>query len=264
MAIEAKGAARGQTFPFKVTNPSPYDPFSKKGDEDDSAYYVLRPGVEFWRPWIRVPNGPAFVWPLGIEGFTLSVDSTLGIHKYIGDNAVQVDVIHKGQENFAMSGNLPGDTGPENARKLRDVFYADTPRRGKILFIPGILPYAQRVVLANLRIDHGEDDRGEDLRYSLDVVRIGYDEDYKADPRLTDPDTQPQSGGSGSSGKKVAASPKKFAVTATVNTLRKIASAKNTNWNTLYTKNEALFVKLKIAYMRAPDYKIKLGTKINY
>jgi hypothetical protein len=249
---------KGQKFPFKVTNPHPFNPFASdddpdRGNEKDDAYYVLIPGVNFWRPWIRVPSGPAFVWPLGVEGFNLTVEPQIGVHRYIGDNAVVVDVTHKGEERFNLSGNLPGDSASENARALRDVVYADTPRLGKIIFIPGILPYAQRVVVASFNITRADDDRGEDLTYSLDVVRIGYDPSYQAMPQLGEEVPQP------TTGKKTAA---KFTVTAKYNTLRKIAVLKKRDWNQLYNKNEKFFNKHKVPFPKVPDYKMPLGTKV--
>lgn len=249
----------GQKFPFKVTNPHPFNPFLKdddpnRGDENDDAYYTLLPGVNFWRPWLRVPSGPAFVWPLGIEGFSLSVEPQLGVHRYIGDNAVVVDVTHKGEERFNLSGNLPGNSGPENARALRDVVYADTPRLGKVLFIPGILPYAQRVVVASFNTSRGEDDRGEDLTYSLDVVRIGYDPTYQAEPRYGEEASQPTKGVS--AGKGAAA----FTTTAKYNTLRKISMLKKRDWNQLYNKNAKLYA--NVPFPKVPDHKLAVGTKV--
>src|SRR6267142_156717 len=85
------------------TAAGPYNRFGSQGptgDFNDTAHFVLSPGTDFLRPWLAIRNGPAFQWPLGLEGFQMTVDPQLGIHKYIGDNAVTVDVIHAGEEHF--------------------------------------------------------------------------------------------------------------------------------------------------------------------
>ena len=126
-----------------IFDDGPYDQWATRGDEDDTTYYIRRPGEAFLRPWLAIPNGIAFLWPLGLEGFSLTIDPTLGIHKYIGDNAVKVDVVHKGEERISMSGSFPGKTGPDAMQALYNVVYADTPPGGKVLYLPHALDYTR-------------------------------------------------------------------------------------------------------------------------
>lgn len=263
-----------QSYPFdksKAFLKGPYNPFADPkrgelvGDPDDPAMYVLIPGQNFFRPWISVPGGRAFVWPLGTEGFTVSIDPTLGIHKYIGDNAVKVDVIHKGEEHLTLTGSFPGLTSTEAFRALRDIIYADTPDKGKILYVPHLFTYTQRVVVANASFDRGSDDRGTDMNYSIELVRLGpgaaVHEDQVVDAEPQGTTTAKTTGAKGGSGK---GAHRKFKVNGTTNTLRKIAKLKKTTWKILYDKNQAVFRKLSIPAHQAPDKRLPLGTVIYY
>lgn len=260
-----------QAFPFdkaKAFTDGPYNPFTDGGDPNDTAQYILAPGANFLRPWISVPGGRAFVWPLGVEGFSLSIDPQLGIHKYIGDNAVKVDVIHKGEEHVSMSGSFPGVTSIGAFRALRDMVYADTPERGKILYIPHLFTYTQRVVIASARFDHGQEDRGTDLTYDLELVRLGPGTAV-SENQLIEPEPQGAIGAktSGAKGASGAGTHRPFRVNGTYNTLRKIASLKlgNSNkWKVLYDKNQGVFRKLAIPTYQVPDKRLPLGTVIYY
>lgn len=251
-----------QDFPFNPDDANtqfPYNPFTGDGDEDDDARYILRPGEDFKRPWLAVPGGMAFIWPLPVEGFDLSIEPTLGKHRYIGDNAVKVDVIHKGEETITLDGNFPGLTGAATLRALRDVVYADTPSGGKILALPGILPYAQRVVVSRASFSRSQDDRGNGFTYSIEFAREGLAEKFKNEP-IDSPIGQPPVGGKGSA-------PRTFVVTAKFNTLRKIASHlfnDANRWRELYNKNTALFKKLGIPLSQAPNHKLAKGRQIKY
>lgn len=266
-----------QAYPFdknKAFLKGPFNPFADekngelRGDPDDSAMYVLEPGANFLRPWISVPGGRAFVWPLGVEGFSLTIDPTLGIHKYIGDNAVKVDVVHKGEEHLSMTGTFPGVTSIDAFRALRDIVYADTPERGKILYIPHLFTYTQRVVVVSARFDRPEDGRGTDLSYTIDLVRLGPGTTVHED-QLVDP--EPQGGAaaktSGAKGASDAGVHRKFVVNGTYNTLRKIAALKlksASKWRVLYDKNQGVFRRLHIPAHEAPNKRLPLGTVIYY
>lgn len=241
------------------TTSAPYDPFLERGDADDPAQYVAQPGVNFLRPWIAIRNGPAFQWPLGMEGVTVQVDPTLGIHKYIGGNAVTVDVIHAGEEHFTMTGNFPGNSAPDLVRALRDIVYQGSPSEGKILWLPEIVTYAQRVQIASFSAARTEDARGRDMTYSIEFVRLGMLKTSKARnivPAVTNPTHPPK-----------APSTRNVHVDSKHNTLRKIARWKlgsATKWRTIYNKNRDYFVKHKVPLAKAPDYRIPNGTYIHY
>jgi hypothetical protein len=252
-----------QVLPDKSNTDFPYDvitqPGHPRGDRDDSARYLLAPGLDFERPWLTIPGGMAFVWPGGIEGFTCRIDPTLGIHKYIGDNAVVVDVTHRGQEVVTLSGTFPGLTSVDAFLALRDLIYQDMPEKGLILYVPFLYPKTQRVFVQSANFDHPEDSRLRDLHYTIDFVRVGVG-DVQPDSNLRTDTPQP---GSNTRGK----APHVFIVNATTNTLRKIARVKlkdATRWDELYRKNEKFFTKRKIAMHAVPDYRLPTGTKISF
>lgn len=251
-----------QTLPDNAFNDGPYNPWGNggkgSGDADDTAQYLLVPGSNFYRPWISVPNGRSFVWPLGVEGFSLSIDPTLGIHKYIGDNAVKVDVMHKGDERISLSGSFPGTSAVRAFQALRDIIYAETPNEGKILYVPHIFTYTQRVVVASARFDHNADDRGTDLSYSIDFVRLAPGKRVKEDPLA--PTTHPP---------KTQGTPtaRRFRTTSTINTIRKIAALKykdSSQWRRIYNANLAFFRRKNITMFKAPDYRLSPGTVLYY
>jgi hypothetical protein len=261
-----------QSFPFKLSRANVKAPTNlwldpknpMHGDPKDTAQYIMNPGVNFYRPWLASNdrfNGAAFIWPLGIEGFSLSIEPQIGIHRLIGDNAVEVDITHKGEERFVMSGNFPGFTGPDNLRALRQVVYMTTPKTGKVLYVPHILPYAQRVVVARASFNHAEDMRGQDLTYEIEFVRTGLIDTGKSDrePVITEPkppDTRPHK-----------ASPRFVRVDAKHNTLRKIAKWKlgsTSKWHTLYKKNEKWFHQNHIITAKIPDKRLPGGKIIYY
>jgi hypothetical protein len=251
-----------QPLPSRRNQQFPFDFFAQRGDRDDTAYYTLEPGQQFFRPWLRVPGGRAFVWPLGVEGFNLSIDPTLGIHKFVGDNAVEVDVVHLGEERIRLSGLFPGLSSVDAFQALRDLVYAKTPRRGKILYVPHLLTHAQRVVVGRAEFDHPENEIGtRDLSYNIEFVRIGI-EGRMNEPPVEDPVPQPTPGQPAKgAGKRV------FTVNAKYNTLRKIATYKfgNSNrWRDLFNTNEKWFRDHHIPAHKAPDYRLPNGLKIKY
>lgn len=256
-------AAHDQTFKSYgaklETTAAPYNPYPKvpTGDPKDAAVYIQEPGVAFLRPWIAVRNGPAFQWPLGMEGYSLVVSPTLGIHKFIGDNKVTVDVLHAGEEHFTLSGNFPGNSAPALVQALRDLVYQDSGDEGKILFVPEIMTHAQRVQIVTFQSDRDPGARGHDATYSIEFVRVGLAD---ANPNVvTTPSVpQPRTGARGKSTKNVH-------VDAKHNTLRKIALWKlgsTDKWRTLYNANSKWFIKHKIQLAKAPDYRLPVGTVI--
>jgi hypothetical protein len=240
------------------TTAAPYDPISGTGDPRDTAVYLVRPGVNFIRPWLAIRNGPAFQWPLGLEGYTLAVDPTLGIHKFLGDNAVAVDVLHAGEEHFSMNGSFPGNSAPDLIRALRDLVYQKSTVEGKILFIPEIMSHAQRVQVVRAEFSRSTEDRGRDSNYSIEFVRMGQLNAISARTTPIVAQPQPTTGTTAKSSRFVTTDGKH-------NTLRKIALWKlgdQTRWRTLYNSNEKFFVSKKVQLAKAPDYRLPQGTRI--
>jgi hypothetical protein len=242
------------------TTKAPYDPFSQTGDPKDTAAYLVQPGVHFIRPWLAIRGGPAFQWPLGLEGYTLAIDPLLGIHKFIGDNAVVVDVLHAGEEHFTMSGMFPGNSSPALIRALRDLVYQGSPAEGKILFVPEIMSYAQRVQVVHFESSRVDTDRGRDSTYSIEFVRLGL---LNAISSMTLP-VIPQPPPPSTVGKR-SKSTRSVTVDAQHNTIRKIAKWKlgdTTKWRTIFNANEKYFTHNKIPLTKAPDHRLPTGMKV--
>ena len=241
------------------TTAAPYSDIDKTGNPNDTAAYLVRPGIHFVRPWLAIRNGPAFQWPLGLEGYSLTIDPTLGIHKFIGDNAVTVDVIHKGEEHFTMNGSFPGLSAPHLIRALRDLVYQGAPTEGKILFIPQLMAHAQRVHVVRFETSRDDTARGYDSLYTIEFVRLGQ---LNAINSLITPVVPSPIVTTGS--------PSSSAATVNVdskhNTLRKLAAWKfndSRKWRTIYNLNEKWFVKNKVPLTKAPDHRLPVGLKVN-
>lgn len=231
------------------------------GTQEDSAKYILTPDDDFARPYIAVPGGRAFVWPVGIEGFELEDQAELGRHKYLGEIELDVDVVHKAETTITLSGVFPGWTSVDNMNDLRQIFYADTPERGKILHLPGILPHLQYVVPERQSFTHDMNERTRDIAYSFSVVKVGTG-DRAPDQGPTQPDI-----GRGSTGRGRGS--RRFVVNSKSNTLRRVAYAVFRNgarWTELYAiqANAKWFDSRNIPSHQVPDYRLPVGTTIYY
>lgn len=156
------------------------------GNEDDDARYILRPDVEFYRPWVASPGvgntGIAFVWPMGIQGFTLASTADLGIHKYIGDNDIDVDVIFPQEYHVTMTGIFPGKKGIKNAQQLRTVIQHPSSEGGKVLCLPGVQERILYVSVVNYNFAHAEGEMSDTITYSIDFVQQGVGAKVKQKP----------------------------------------------------------------------------------
>lgn len=252
-----------QKLPDKYNLIGPYDPIKKTGDKLDDARYLLTPGEQFFMPWLSVPGGEAFVWPVGLEGFDINITPSLGIHKYIGQGAdrfVEVEVMHRGEEHITMNGSFPGNTSVELYRRLKNLVYAPTPRDGKLLYLPHVASYIQKVAVANARFSRPEAlGSGFDMTYEIEFVHVG-DGPRADDPKITQPVTNPTGPPKGKTARV-------FIVTATINTLRKIASFKYGNasrWQSIYNLNTSYFISERIPPYAAPDARLPVGMAVNY
>lgn len=174
-----------QLSQYKATNILPPGPSDSNGykvytniaNNDDSAHYILNPDTQFARPWIASPgvgsSGIAFVFPLGVEGFSLTSSPDLGIHKYIGDNDIDIDVVYPDEFHITLTGIFPGDTAPEQYRALRKVLTHQQTTRGKVLSLPIIAERILYVSVVNYSFSHDENDRTQTISYSLEFIQQG-------------------------------------------------------------------------------------------
>lgn len=243
-----------------LTLSGPYDPASGVGDVSDTAHFIARPGVDFQRPWLAIENGVAFQWPLGLQGYDLSTEPQLGLHHFIGDNKVVVDVVHSGDERITLAGSFPGDSAPDLMEALREVVRRDGGERGKILFVPEVMPHAQRVQVAMSKFSRPPDGRGRDHSYSIDLIIVGIaSANSKTTGTVTDPVV--------TTAKKKGTSARKVSTNAKYNTLRKIAAWKlgdSVKWRQIYELNESWFTSRHIPIAQVPDYRLPLGTPLYF
>lgn len=228
---------------------------------EDTARYIIDPDDDFARPYLAIPGGRAFVWPLGTQGFEIAEQAELGRHKYLGEIELDVDVTHKAETTITLAGIFPGWTSVENMNALRQIFYADTPARGKILHLPGIMPNLQYVTGESLRHSHDRQDTTMNIEYSLTLVKVGTG---KKAPNVgpTQPD-EGRTGGARGRGTRI------FKTNSTYNTLRKVARkvfGTEKMWVDLYSikGNAVWFDKRNISAHKVPDYRLPLGTVIHY
>jgi hypothetical protein len=231
---------------------------------EDTAAYILTPDVDFKRPYLAVPSvNEAFVWPLGVEGFEIQVDTQLGIHRYLGEVELDVSITHQDEQHITLSGVFPGWTSQDNMASLRRIYAMETPSRGKILSLPGIFSRAQLVVGENMRFSHAEDDRTQDIVYSASFVRVGASD--TGSTALTSREVSGLGTAPTVSNRGIPA--QTFMVTPSLRTLRSIAIYIYSNaamWFQLYDMNADLFAELNIPSFLVPDYELEIGTIIYY
>lgn len=156
------------------SGPKGYSISPTRGNQDDSARYILIPDAEFYRPWIaNPPNGTAFIWPLGTQGFTYSSSATTGIHHYIGDNDVDVDVVYPDELHITLTGHFPGRTSPVFMQALRQVILDPDNGTGKILALPGVDPMILYVTVISHSFTHDESDLTSSIAYSIELIKVG-------------------------------------------------------------------------------------------
>jgi len=152
-------------------------PHTHRGNEDPAAFIRLRKPKLENRPWLATPNGTAFVWPMGIEGFDVSHDATLGVHQYIGVNDVDAIVVYPDQTQIILNGVFPGATGVDAMFELKKVLREPTPKDGKYLKLPGVLADLARVQVQSARFSHESGDNTESVAYSITFIRVAIVQD---------------------------------------------------------------------------------------
>lgn len=215
------------------------------------------PDEDFSRPYLAIPRGHAFVWPLGVEGFEIVTNSQLGLHKYLGEIELDVSVVHRAEKRITLSGVLPGWTSNENMQSLQNIYEQDTPENGKILYLPGIFGRLQYVVGESANFSHAAENRTQDIEYTLTFIKVGLGK------KITQRPNRPPPG----KGKGKGKAQRYFTVNNRNYTLRMIARKlwRNANrWTELYQKNARWFDTRKIPTHQIPDYRLPNGLKIRY
>jgi hypothetical protein len=222
---------------------------------------------DFPKPYLAVPGGARFTWPVGVEGFEITEDAEVASHKYLGGLDLDVDVTHRGEKTITLSGTFPGWSSTDHMKALQAAFVAPQPANGKALSLPFIFPTAIFVVCISLRHAHDESDRTQDIQYSLTMKKIG------SSAALSDRGLASSGGSSGpDAGSNVSPSDQgaqSWMITnSALNTLRKVVTAtqvgSDVTWETIYNipENKAYFDSKNIPSMSVPDYQIPPGTKI--
>jgi hypothetical protein len=229
---------------------------------DPSRYTVLL--GTFHRPTLSVPGGPEFEWPLGTEGFSRSGSAALGIHRYIGDNAAVVDVMHNEEGRIEMSGLFPGKTGNENMMALEDVLVRNTPKTGKLLSLPGVLKDIQHVAAESWSFNHEEGDWTDSIAYTVSFVIVGTGSIVKV-PKVTLPNPNPTT--KVSRGKPTHI----FKVRDGTRTLRAVAKlkyGKPTLWTKIYGLNKPILTsflkKNNLSLHQLPTRLLPIGMALRF
>jgi hypothetical protein len=156
-------------------NSPPLIDFNKPAPKPGDIYEpILDPAARLPYTLHRFPlpkitgAGKTFVWPVGIEGFVRAGNATLGVHRYLGANYVDVHQVHLDEARIDMSGTFPGLTSTKNMRDLIAILVA---RGSKQLYLPGVFTAIQTVFCQNYSFDHAEDDRTHSVVYTMSFVR---------------------------------------------------------------------------------------------
>lgn len=228
---------------------------------EDTARYLLDPGDEFRRPYLRIPGGARFRFPVGTEGFRYTGNASLGIHKYIGDADIEVNVIYRDEPRIVMSGLFPGKQGPAFMRQLLPILEARTPKVGKVLFLPYIFPRIQYVAAENWEFSHDAEDRTRDIGYNLTFLMVGVGSVITIPgPDVPTPNPVPPT------------PPVRYVrVKDGQRTLRGLAKKvyhNSTKWNKIYNLNkkklDADFKKHHVPRHKYPSHRLPLGMKLRY
>jgi len=241
--------------------------FRQNTGQDPARYLVPDANLYHKRPSLQ-SGDKTFVWPVGPEGVRQAGNATVAIHHYIGDDDVEVQVIHKDESRIELSGTFPGIKGVDSMAALRLVIRDDPPQIGKILFMPGIFERVQYVTVESYDFQHSADDRTHSWDYTVTLIRTG------AGRRIADPSGRPAPP---NPGRRVAprGKPSRFVtVKAGLRTLRQIAKkvyGNQNKWKLLADKNMRLIVDAKLnaqdaglAYFDIPSHRWPLGTHIYY
>jgi hypothetical protein len=152
-----------------VTIPIVSTPY-KPRNHDTAKRLVAQGSLKFAPPWIAA-GGLKFTWPFGAEGFRIYGGSLNAVHRYIGGNTPDANVIHFHEGRIEMTGTFPGLTSPAMIGKLQDI--ATSRSKRKTFALPGVLAKVQYVIVDTYDFGHPVDDRTSSIDYSLTLLRVG-------------------------------------------------------------------------------------------
>lgn len=251
---------------FRKADIRPLGPSGAKGyifsrNEDDTRY-LMRPDAEFYRPWLATPGGTAFIWPGGIEGFSLTGNATTGIHHSIGSVHTDVQVVYPDEQHIILNGNFMGKTSVENVRAIRSVILQDSTEDGKILALPGVESQLLFVQVINNSFTHDQGDRTRGIAYSIEFIKVRTGRTLKTTPLLIH-----------KSAPALAITPRGKSNTRTTvkqgkQTLRGISAGVHGTFGAssfldLMSKNTKEIEKTGIPRHKITQVKLPLGTKLN-
>jgi|SRR3972149_4305063 len=236
--------------------------FSPNSGQDSSRLLIEDKFLYFQRPRLIAP-GKTFTWPIGVESFRRTGNALLGIHRYIGDNHVEAQVINLDEARIEMSGTFPGRRSRDYMLALIDVL---TSVGTKILYLPGVFLREQYVTSENYEFSHGGDDRTHSIDYSVTFIRGKVGEKILSRRQATTSSAQP------SQTKRNPRRPNRWVtVTDGMRTFRAIAQAKYGDadkWRKLVELNDdIIFVlnpKLNVLESLIPIWRWPVGTKFRY
>lgn len=254
------------SFPPTISSPIGSDQRAGVfGRTKDPARYVIGRS-RFQRPILSVPNGPSFEWPNGIEGLRVAGQVGNARHKYIGDNAEVVQVMHRDARTIEMSGMFTGITAEISVRDLLSVITAVSPTGYWILTLLGskLTLNQQHVNIDNYEFTHEADDRTDSWNYNITFIRVGIGAKPKPKPTVKPPANPiTKTGKPGTKGK----GPRTFTIRAGARTLRAVAQVVFHNperWKEIYNLNVKALNGLNIPLHTLPTKNLPLGLKLYY
>ena len=168
----------------------------------DPARYLVNPGV--WnpslkrttpgqlahaRPWLDSGRN-IFVWPTPTEGFSRKGSNQLALHHYIGQENVDVQIIHRGEKRIELTGVFPGLSAQQAMVNLENTLNDDPPDIGMTLNVPGVFDQVKFVQVESWEFTHDTDDNTHSISYSVTFIVMGEGQRVP-DPTGSDPPVNP-------------------------------------------------------------------------
>jgi hypothetical protein len=233
--------------------------------------YVISPGnvsageLAHVRPYLS--NGYSiFVFPVGTEGFRAAGDAQLGLHHYIGDNAVDGVTIHYEEGRITLEGTFPGLTAQDNMVMCRNILRSPAKDPGLTLYAPGVFEREQYVLAENWEFTHDRDDRTHSIEYTITFVRTGDKHKVRDVPGRPAPPNPARKSVPRGKPHRV------FTIKSGVRTLRgvsKVVYKSPAHWKRLVILNQGQLNNWKRKHPALPPHRIPLyrwpiGTKFRY